>query len=129
MFDRLFGKRRAPALSKEALLASRPVLNTLVDWSVSEEGEIHVNIPRKEAWWVNWLSVLVRPPDKKTIALDDIGSMVWKMIDDGTTVRAMIEKLAKRYKLNRREAEASLMEYLRILAKRNLIGFEVPRAA
>ena len=74
------------------------------------------------------ISKAVFTPEKRSIALDDVGSFVWKMIADGHNVREMIGKLSKEYKLNRREAEAALMEYLRTLAKKNLVGFEVPKS-
>jgi len=128
MFERLFKRRARPQLTKDDLLASRPVLNQALTWSVSEEGEIRIEIPRREAWWVNLLSKIIYTPSKRTIALDEVGSGVWQMIDRRTTVSAMIGQLAKQYKLNRREAEAALIAYLRTLAKKNLVGFEIPRS-
>jgi hypothetical protein len=40
----------------------------------------------------------------------------------------MIAVLAKKYKLSPREAEVSLVEYLRTLGKRKLIAFALPLA-
>lgn len=128
MFGRLFRRRERPRLTKEDLLASRPVLNQAITWSAADEGDVTVEIPRREIWWVSLLSKIIFVPKKRTIALDEVGSGVWRMIEKHMTVSAMIGNLAKQYKLNRREAEAALVAYLRTLAKKNLIGFEVPRS-
>ncbi len=126
MFEGLFGRKRKPQLTKDDLLASRAVINESLDWFENDDGVIQIDIHRRDTWWVKVLSKVMFTPEKRSIALDDVGSFVWKCVDEGCTVRQMIGKLAKEYKLNRREAEASLTAYLRTLAKKRLIGFEVP---
>jgi len=37
----------------------------------------------------------------------------------------MIAQLASAYHLNRRDAEASLSEFLRMLGRRSLVGFQI----
>ena len=128
MFDRLFRRRAQPHLTKDDLLASRPVLNQALSWTVNDQNEVVIEIPRREAWWVKALSKIVYTPTKRSIALDEVGTSVWRMIETRATVQSMIGQLAKAYKLNRREAEAALIAYLRTLAKKNLVGFEVPRS-
>jgi len=127
MLSRLISKKQ-PQLTKDDLLASRPVLNQAVKWYLTEEQVIQIDIPRRETWWVNLLSKVIYTPEKRTIALDEVGTSVWKMIEEHKTVSTMIKELAKQFKLNRREAEASLVAYLRTLAKKKLVGFEVPRS-
>ena len=124
----LLKRRKQPRLTKDDLLASRPVLNQAVKWYLNDEQVIQIDIPRRETWWVKVLSKVIYTPDKRTIALDEVGTTVWQMIEQGETVSAMIRQLAKQFKLNRREAEASLIEYLRTLAKKKLVGFEVPQS-
>jgi len=128
MFERFFRRRQKPQLTRDDLLASRPVLNQAVSWSLDDQQEVRIEIPRRDVWWVNLLAKIIYTPKKRTIALDEVGSVVWKMIDERKTVQAMIGQLAAQYKLNRREAEAALIAYLRTLAKKNLVGFEVPRS-
>jgi hypothetical protein len=125
MFEKLLGQRK-PKLTKDDLLASRPVINQAITWTEKDDHVIHVEIRRRDVWWIKLLSKLIFTPDKRSIALDETGSFVWKMIDEHQTVRHMIGQLAKQYKLNRRESEAALIAYLRTLAKKNLVGFEVP---
>ena len=124
----LLKRRKQPRLTKDDLLASRPVLNQAVKWYLNDEQVIQIDIPRRETLWVNLLSKVIYTPEKRTIALDEVGTTVWQMIEQGKTVSTMIKQLATQFKLNRREAEASLIEYLRTLAKKKLVGFEVPRS-
>lgn len=124
----LFKRRQKPQLTKDDLLASRAILNQSVTWRVSDEEVVQIDIPRRDVWWVKLLSKVFYTPETRSIALDEVGTKVWQMISEGATVNAMIGRLAKDYKLNRREAEASLIVYLRTLAKKNLVGFEVPRS-
>jgi hypothetical protein len=127
MFGQLFKKREQPRLTKEDLLSSRPVLNQAISWSVNDQQEIQITIPRRKAWWASMLSKIIYTPKERIVALDEVGTFVWNMIDRHVTVREMIGELSKQYNLNRREAEAALIEYLRQLAKKNFVGFEVPR--
>ncbi|HNZ38384.1 MAG TPA: PqqD family protein [Candidatus Latescibacteria bacterium] len=127
MFGKLFKKREAPRLTKDDLLSSRPVLNQAISWSLNNQQEVQITIPRREVWWAALLSKIIYTPKERVIALDEVGTAVWKMIERRLTVREMIAELSARYNLNRREAEASLIEYLRRLAKKNFVGFEVPR--
>ncbi len=120
--------RKQPQLTKDDLLASRPVLNQAVKWYLNDEEVIQIDIPRRDTWWVSLLSKVIYTPKKRTIALDEVGTSVWQMIEEHKTVSVMIKQLAKEFKLNRREAEASLIAYLRTLAKKKLVGFEVPRS-
>ena len=62
------------------------------------------------------------------LTLDEIGSFVWRLCDGNHSVREIIRALAARYKLHRKEAEVSVVAYLRTLAKRRLIAVAVPRA-
>ena len=120
--------RKQPQLTKDDLLASRPVLNQAVKWYLNDEDVIQIDIPRRETWWISLLSKVIYTPQKRTIALDEVRTSVWQMIEEHKTVNNMIKQLAKEFKLNRREAEASLIAYLRTLAKKKLVGFEVPRS-
>ena len=43
------------------------------------------------------------------------------------TVRDIIQAMSTRYKLHRKEAEVSVVTYLRQLARKGLIGIAVPK--
>jgi hypothetical protein len=120
-----FGK---PKISREQALGSLPVRNSLVEWRDTDDGEVEITIrPRKDRF-ARVLRVIFPPPREKKIQLDEVGAEVWRLCDGETSVEQIIRRMAKRYKLNRKEAETSTTEYLRRLGKRRLVGFAIPNA-
>lgn len=121
-----FGRRQAP-LTREESLASVPVRNAAVVTRRTDAGEIEITIPRLEALWVRVLARVFYVPKARKLVLDELGTYVWERCDGSTTVKDLVAGFSERYKLGRREAEVSLTEYLKLLAKRGLIGIAVPR--
>ena len=54
-----------------------------------------------------------------------MGTEVWQMCDGHTSVATMIDRLRECYKLDRKEAEVSLLSYLKTLGQKRFIGFLV----
>lgn len=59
----------------------------------------------------------------KRLELDEMGTLVWDMIDGKTSVRKIAAGFAKRYQVLPREAEVAAASFLRDLGKRGLIAF------
>ncbi|UCH34889.1 MAG: PqqD family protein [Armatimonadota bacterium] len=118
--------RRQPKLSKERALASYPMRNQAVEWSSSGEETVIV-MRRREDWVGRLLSLFFVVPKERKLQLDRVGSYVWQGCDGQHTVAELIERLAAKYKLNRKEAEVSLTAFLRQLGKRKLIAIAVPQ--
>lgn len=57
----------------------------------------------------------------KRIELDSMGSFVWERCDGERSVGQIVDDLCDEYRLHRREAEASLAEFLTELRKRGLV--------
>jgi hypothetical protein len=114
-------------MSRKQSLGSIPVRNQAVEVEHTDEGLVRLVIPRREDWWVRVLSRLFYVPTQRKVTLDELGSLVWAKCDGATTVREIIRILARRYKLHRKEAEVSVVAYLRTLAKRRLIAVAVPK--
>lgn len=110
------------------MLASRPARNELLTWEKTEDGEIQVAVTRQETWKTRLLSKVFYIPEKRTITLDEVGAVVWQMCDGNTSVAQMIEKLRLHYKLDRKEAEVSLLSYLKTLGQKRFVGFLVDSA-
>ena len=118
-------RSRKPALSREQSLASVPLRNTAVREEETDEGFARLVSPRRDARWVRWLSRVFYVPKARRVTLDEIGTFVWRQCDGEHDVRSIIQALCKRYKLHRKEAEVSVVTYLRTLAKRGLLGIAV----
>ena len=120
-------RKKGPVLSREQSMAAMPIRNPMLEVEMDDEGQVHLSIPRKDKWWVKLLARVVYVPKRRRIALDELGSYVWELCDGKTTVRTVIDKFAKKYKLNRKEAEISMVTYLKQLAKKGIIGLQVPQ--
>jgi len=121
-------KGKVPKITREQMLGSKPIRNQAVIWEKDEDGEILIRIPREEyGWKIKLLSKFFYIPKERKISLDEVGSQVWEMCDGETSVKDIIDTLRKKYKLNRKEAEISLITYLRELGKKGLVGFAVEK--
>lgn len=110
------------------MLESRPARNELLEWEKTEAGEVRITVTRQETWKTRLLSKLFYIPEQRTITLDEVGAQVWQMCDGHTSVARMIEDLRDHYKLDRKEAEVSLLSYLKTLGQKRFIGFLVEGA-
>jgi hypothetical protein len=127
----LIGRPRKAAgqPDRRQTMALAPLRNPTVAWSPPASAPVTIEIPlqrRPVARPLKWLaSKLARrePPTVRRLELDPVGSFVWRAVDGTTTVRALIWRLAAEFKMNRRDAEASLLEFLSALSARNLLGF------
>lgn len=93
-----------------------------VEWQ--NWGEKVILKVRRSDWIASFLQWLVSRPIYRQIELDEIGSFVWQLCDGSHTIAEIAEALQKRYQLSRREAFASLAEFLNQLQKRGLIQME-----
>ena len=121
-------KKTGLQFKKDDVLKSRPVRNTLVKWDEQPETNlISLTVPQKSVLWVRIVSKVFMLPRSRVIALDDVGSFVWKLCDGYNTIDTIIRALCNKYKLTRKEVEESLLAYFRMLGKRGIIGFAVEK--
>jgi hypothetical protein len=115
------GVRKKPSVSKQEILGVRPVRHALVAWTRSED-EVTLVIPMRDDRLAKVLGRIFKVPKERKIVLDEVGSAVWELCDGERDINAIVVDVCKKYKLSRREAEASISSYLKILAQKNLIG-------
>ncbi len=65
----------------------------------------------------------------KRIELDEPGTFVWDLCDGKRDIATIVRSLGERYKLERKEAEVSVLNYLRQMTRRRFIGIAVPESA
>jgi len=116
-----------PPIPLEVILASRPVRNPAVSWEKNEKGEVVITI-KLEPSKPGLFSGFFREPKERKIILDAVGGFVWELMDGERTVSEIVERVSERFKLHRREAQASLLAYLQMLASRGLITLIAPSA-
>jgi hypothetical protein len=123
-----FWKKKGPQLKREDSLAAVVVPNRQLRVERNAEGVITLYAPFHAAAFVEriarWLGAAPRAGEAK-VELDEVGSFVWDLCDGRRNVREMVACLTEKYKLNRKEAEASLTAFLRSLAGRNLVAIVI----
>ncbi len=124
---RLKLKQPGGGLTREQILHIWPVRNPALKTYFSEDGLVTFELPRRKDWMGKLLGFLFSVPESKPVQLDEVGTFVWNLCDGDHTVGDIVAALTAEYKLNRREAEVSLTQYLQQLAKRGIIAFAIPR--
>jgi hypothetical protein len=115
-------RRKRQALTRDQSLAAKPVRNKNVVVSRDDDGNVVFTLPRRKVWWADWIAKVLRMPERKKVALDEVGTVVWDLCDGKNTVRTIIDRFVQKYKLNRREAEVSMFAYLKELTRRGFVG-------
>lgn len=115
--------KRKQKLSREDVFGAVPVKNRAASEREDEDGNLTIVLTREDSFFVKVLNKFFFIPLEKKIELDEIGSWVWRRCDDRTPVGELINMMAGEYKLSRKEAEVSLMSFLRSLSRKRLIGF------
>lgn len=115
-------------MTRGEALACKPVKNLNVEESRSDDGLIILSYPlrlkplfadvaKRFGMWKDGA-----PPIKK-LQLDEMGTLVWEMIDGRNSVRKIAAEFAERYQVLPREAEVATATFMKDLGKRGLIAF------
>ena len=122
----LFGERQDGGIDRRAALGGIPVLMPGVELEDGDDGRITavVHLKRPDGF----LARFMHPVSSRRIRLDEIGSFVLSRIDGRRTVMELIECFVGRYRINRREAELSVAEFLKSLVRRNVIAIGIRKA-
>jgi hypothetical protein len=121
-----FRRERPVQITREQAMSARPVRNPSIEATRDEKGEVSLKIPRRKTRFVNLLARFGGIPEHKIVTLDAIGAGVWDLCDGQHSVKDLVAAVADKHKLSRKEAEVSLVTYLRQLAQRGIIALEVP---
>jgi hypothetical protein len=123
----VFKKKAGGTLQARSEALKRiPVKNLRVEEGRSESGEIIIRYPvSMRPWIAGVIKRLGGSPDgvrNKKLQLDVLGTEVWNLIDGRRSVRRIIEVFAETHRLQSREAEAAVTQFIRQLGQRGLIG-------
>jgi hypothetical protein len=129
ILEKLRLKRPQPLLTREQALDAVCVRNPSLQWRETEAGEVVVRLERRADARGRLLRVMFYVPESRDITLDEVGSRVWGLCDGERSVADIVAELVREYKLNKREAEVSVTEYLRMLGQRGMVAFAVPTEA
>lgn len=117
-----------PPGARAEALKRVPVKNDVVRTSRDESGDILIEYPVKPRRWIAGLIRRFGGPEDavhtKKLQLDELGTVVWDLIDGQRPVKEMVKMFVKRYQLHPKEAEVSVTQFIRELGRRGLIGLK-----
>ncbi len=113
-------------LTREQSLACRPFHNDVTSWEETSEGLIRIQYelplsPFLSAIFSKFTASQAKRP-MRTLELDKMGSVVWKMIDGEKTAAEIILEFARYNNITNQESEQAITLFFRQLGKRGLIG-------
>jgi hypothetical protein len=115
-----------PAPTRREALDCIPVKNRTVREERLENGDVLVLYPVTVRPWMaalaRWLGAGDAPPRTAKLQLDRLGSGVWAMLDGQTPLRRIAAAFAETHRLERKEAEVAVTQFIRELGRRGLIG-------
>ncbi len=118
--------RKLERLSLSDLLDSVPVANKAVRVEKHGEGLV-VYLPIRQRWWMSPpLSWVLPYRSERGVALDGLGSEVYRSVDGRQTVEQIVVAFARSHRLRFHEARLAVMQFLKMLAQRNIIVLAVP---
>lgn len=116
--------KKSAAPTWREMLQLKPVRNPGLEWTEEEERVVlTIRHETRTNWKARVMRLVVAVPKERRVALDAIGSDVWRWTDGENTLGFIAQKLAKKYKLSSREAELSLQQFFKELGRRGYIGF------
>ena len=120
-------KPGAGRMTRQKALAYKPVKSSQVTETRLETGEVVLEYPLAVRPLVAAVARRLGKSQEdliqiKKLQLDVLGTSVWDLVDGKRSVRRMIQIFADTHRLEKKEAEVSVTQFIRGLGKRGLLG-------
>jgi len=118
-----FSRPDQAPIDRRQSLDGIPVLNEQVSSESDNNGRLVVNIKLKRGH--GFLARFQPPVLERNVKLDEIGGFVFKLIDNQRSTLEIINMFLSKYRVNRREATLSVVDFLKSLVKRGAISIAI----
>ena len=120
---------RSENLQPDQLKKSKPLRNPDVCQEIEEDGSLLLLAPlvQQGRGVAGMLAKWMKTPDVKKFELEPVGAFVWNLCDGRHTFEGISRALREEFKMNRLEADASLLAFLQMLSQRRLITLTVAK--
>jgi hypothetical protein len=115
-------------IDPERVMNTRPIRAVDAEMETTPDGGGKLKVPMQPPRWGKRLFRLPAGATK-TFEFDPLGVFVWEQIDGKTSVKQIVERLSRRYKLNLREAQVPTIRFLQMLMSKHLIGVRSEKEA
>lgn len=116
-------KKKTEMIDRRQSLKGIPMMNESVTVTPREDGNLTVvvEMDRGNGWFARFMPPVI----KRTYKLDELGSYVLRRVDGCRTAKRMVDDFAQTHKVNRREAELCVVQFLKSLAQRQVISIVI----
>lgn len=119
---------KLPQLSRADALCCIPVRNPMVLENRLDSGEMLLSYPQTlKPWFAGILRRIKKESElrqMRKLQLDILGTGVWELVDGKSTVMEIIDSFEGLHQLYHKEAEISVIQFLRELGRRGIIGMK-----
>ena len=120
--------KKAPAYTRAQIRKAKPIRNPDLHFIEGVAGEVTLQVPSVASRGIaKWIAKTGQGPAFREVELEPVGGFVWRNCDGKQTVEIIANRLRKEFKLEKLEAEASLLAFLETLSRRRFILMEVPK--
>ncbi len=117
------GRQPQAQIDRRQSLDGIPILNEHISCENDKTGRLVVNIKLQRG---NGLLARFQPPVlERNVKLDEIGGFVFKLIDNQRSTLEIIELFLAKYRVNRREATLSVVDFLKSLVKKGVVSIAI----
>lgn len=125
---KLFKKKSVKTLTRTEALNCVPVKAPDIEEQRQPSGQVMLIYPvRVKPWLAGALSLFGSERSlthKKKLALDELGTLTWDLMDNHRTVREVIEGFADKNRIHIQEAELAVSKFIYELGRRGLVGLK-----
>lgn len=115
-------------LSRTDALCCIPIRNPMVVESRMDSGEMLLSYTETlKPWFAGILRRMKKESEirrTRKLQLDILGAGVWDLVDGKSTVMEIIDSFAGIHQLYHKEAEVSVIQFLRELGRRGIVGMK-----
>ena len=117
------GRPPPSQIDRRQSLDGIPVLNEQISCKNDNTGRLVINIKLKRG---NGFLARFQPPVlERNLKLDEIGGFVFKLIDNQRSTLEIVDMFLSKYRVNRREATLSVVDFLKSLVKRGVVSIVI----
>jgi len=106
-----------------------PVQPENVDQQRDSHGMIHLRLRIEPQGLAKTIAKLLRYDYARKIELDEYGTLYYSQVDGRTTLDAIVNAMAKKLGVERKEAEEAVVLFTKKLMTMNMIALKVPGSA
>lgn len=120
----IFTKRKPKEVNRRESLAGIPIRSESLTVLEKDDGSgsvVKIRVPRSAHFLDRFRPAVM----EKRFELDELGTYVLGLIDGKKSSRELVDAFASDYGVNRREAELSVVSFLKMLMQRQVISIVV----